>query len=60
MKNPIPKFFVSRLKFVRQGSNLSGESGRWRNFFGKSGGENEGFRMVGCVQGCKTGFAAFL
>ena len=36
MKNLIPKFFVSRLKFVRQGSNLSGESGRWRFFFGKS------------------------
>ena len=36
MKNPIPKFLVSRLKFVRQGSNLSGKSGRWRNFFGKS------------------------
>ena len=37
MKNPIPKFFVSRLKFVRQGSNLSAESGQWRNIFGKSG-----------------------
>ena len=32
MKNPIPKFLVSRLKFVRQGLNLSGESGRWRFF----------------------------
>ena len=60
MKNPIPKFLVSRLKFVRQGSNLSGESGRWRIFFGKSGGENEGFGVVECVQGCRTGFAAFL
>ena len=30
-----PYFFVSRLKFVRQGSNLSGESGRWPNFFWK-------------------------
>ena len=39
MKNPIPTFFLCRLKSVRQGSNLSGESGRWRNFFGKSGGE---------------------
>jgi len=66
MKNPIPnpnpdpKFFVSRLKFVRQGSNLSGESGRWRIFFGKLGDENEGFGVVGYVHGCKTGFAAFL
>ena len=51
MKNPIPK---------RQGSNLSGESRRWRKNFGKSGGENEGFGVVGWVQGCKTGFAAFL
>ena len=33
MKNPIPKFSGSRLKFVRQSSNLSGESGRWPNFF---------------------------
>ena len=33
MKNPIPKFSVSRLKFVRQGSNLSGESEQWPNFF---------------------------
>ena len=59
-ENPIPKFFVSRLKFLRQGSNLSDESGRWRNYFGKSGGENEGFGVVGCVQGCKTDFAEFL
>ena len=59
-ENPIPKFFVSRLKFVRQGTYLPGESGRWRFFFGKSGGENEGFGVVGCVQGCKTGFAALL
>ena len=29
-------------------------------FFWKSGGENEGFGVVGCVQGCKTGFAAFV
>ena len=27
MKNPIPKLSVSRLKFVRQGSNLSGKVG---------------------------------
>ena len=60
MKNRIPKFFVSRLKFVRQGSNSLGENGQWRFFFGKSGGENEGFEVVGCIQGCKTGFAAFL
>ena len=33
MKNPIPKFLVSRLKFVRWGSNLSGEGRRWRIFF---------------------------
>ena len=32
MKNPIPKFFVSRLKFVRQGSKVLGESGRWSIF----------------------------
>ena len=39
MKNPIPKLFVSRLKFVRQSSNLSGESGQWQ-FFLKSQVEN--------------------
>ena len=33
MKNPIPNVFVSRLKFVRQGSNLSGESGQVADFF---------------------------
>ena len=60
MKNPIPKFFVSRLKFVRQGSNSSGEGGRLPNFFESQDSENEGFGVVGCVQGCKTGFAAFL
>ena len=60
MKNPIPKFLVSILKFVRQGSYLSCESGLWRNVFGKSGGENDGFGVVGCIQGCKTGFVAFL
>ena len=32
MKNPILIFSVSRLKFVRQGSNMSGESG-WRLIF---------------------------
>ena len=34
MKNPIHKFLMSRLKFVRRGSNLSSEGRRWRNFFG--------------------------
>ena len=48
MKNPIPNF-LCRLKFVRQGSNLSGESGRLRIFFEKSSGETEGFGVVGCV-----------
>ena len=33
MNNPISKFSVSRLKFVRQGSNLSSGSGRWPFFF---------------------------
>ena len=28
--------------------------------FEKSGGENEGFGVIGCVQGCNTGFVAFL
>ena len=60
MKNPIPKFVVSRLKFVRRGLNLSGEGRRWRIFFESQDSENEGLGVVGCVQGCKTGFAAFL
>ena len=33
MKNRIPNFCGSRLKFVMQGSNLSGERGRLPNFF---------------------------
>ena len=52
MKNPIPKFSVNRLKFVRQSLNLSGETGRWPNFFESQDSENEGFGVVGCVQGC--------
>ena len=60
MKNAIPKFFVSRLKFVRQGLNLSGESGRWQFFFGSQVAKMRGFGVVGCVQGCRRGFAAFL
>ena len=60
MKNPIPNFFVSRLKFARQGSNLSGESGRWPIFFESQDSANECFGVVGCIQGCKTGLEAFL
>ena len=59
MKNPIPKFSVSRLKFVRHGSNLSGESGRWPIFESQDS-ANEPIGVVGCVQGCKTGLEAFL
>ena len=54
------KLFVSRLKFVRQGSNSSGEGGRLPKFFESQDSKNEGFGVVGCVQGCKTGFEAFL
>ena len=60
MKNPIPNFFVSRFKFVRQGSNSSREGWRLPNFFESQDSENEGFGVVECIQGCKTGFAAFL
>ena len=60
MKNLTPNFSGSRLKFVMQGSNSSGESGRLPKFFESQDSENEGFGVVGCVQGCKTGFEAFL
>ena len=60
MKNRIPNFCGSRLKFVMQGSNSSGERGRLPNFFESQDSENGGFGVVGCVQGCKTGFEAFL
>ena len=60
MKNRIPNFSGSRLKCVMQGSNSSGESGRLPNFFESEDSENEGFGVVGYVQGCKTGFEAFL
>ena len=45
MKNPISNFFVSRLKFVRR---LEFVELKWAVpfFFGKSGGENEGFGVV--------------
>ena len=34
--------------------------GGCRIFFESQDSENEGFGVVGCVQGCKTGFEAFL
>ena len=37
MKNPIPKFSVSRLKFVRQGANCRTKVGGGRFFFESSG-----------------------
>ena len=55
MKNRSPNFCGSRLKFVMQGSNSSGERGRLLNFLESQDSENEGFGVVGCVQGCKTG-----
>ena len=51
---------MSRLKFVRQGSNWPEKVGCGEFFFEKSDGENEGFGVAGCVRDCKTGFAAFL
>ena len=44
---------MSRLKFVRQGSILSGGSGRPDNFFERQGSVNERFGVVGCVLGLK-------
>ena len=34
--------------------------GGCRFFFESQDSENEGFGVVGCAQGCKTGFEAFL
>ena len=56
MKNPIPKFLVSRLKFVRRGSNCRVKVGSGE-FFLES--QVEKMRVKGWF-GCKTGFAAFL
>ncbi len=60
MENPIPKFSMSRLKFIKQGSNLSDGNERWPNFLESQDNANECFGVVGCIQGCKTGVEAFL
>ena len=47
------KFFVSRLKFVRQGSNSSGEGGRLLNFFESQDSKNEGFGWLDAFRAVK-------